>query len=96
MVSALKHYVAVFIIKMGYGIAVVGGLTAVERPARQQPREFGYGNAIELMMKDVVDALLQIGYLLSKTSNQSLCYLAKKHACFAGRIKKLSVFVGED
>ena len=40
------------------GIAAVRILRAVERPARDEGRELGGRDAVELMMKDVIDALL--------------------------------------
>ena len=80
--------VAGSLIKAADAILAAGILAAIERTAANQRSKLRYRHAINLMMQDMVKALLHIGYLCGETIQQTLGYLTKKHAALAERGEK--------
>ena len=74
-------------------VFAVGLLGAVERAAAHFGGEVGTSNAKNLFCHNVVNALLQVGYLLFKTRQQSFSNLAQKDTALATRVEK-SRFAG--
>ena len=78
------------------GIAAVRILRAVERPARDEGRELGGRDAVELMMKDVIDALLQVGKLIRQSRDEPLCDFAQEDAALAADVKEGRLRITEE
>ena len=78
-------------VKLAYGICAVRVLAAIDAAAGQERGQLCNGNAVKLLMEDVIQELLQIGDLVLKTANQALCDLAEENAAFAGGVKEPSV-----
>ena len=63
MRNLVEGNVAGSLIKAADAILAAGILAAIERTAAHQRSKLRYRHAINLMMKDMVKALLHIGYL---------------------------------
>ncbi len=81
--------VAGSLIKAADAILAAGILAAIERTAAHQRSKLRYRHAINLMMQDMVKALLHIGNLFGETIQQTLGYLTKKHTALAEWVEKL-------
>jgi hypothetical protein len=66
-------------------------LAAIHTSASQQAGKFSDGNAIELFGEDMLYAFLQVGNLLFKSFDKSLCNLAQEHTALATGIEELGV-----
>ena len=77
---------------MRNGIFAVGIFRAVHAPAGKQAGQLRDGNAIELLVEDVVHPLLQIGDLIFKPHPQPLGNFPQKYAGFAGSVYKDVIF----
>ena len=76
-------------------VLAIGLLGAVECAAAHLGREVGAGDAEDLPRHDVVDALLQVGYLLLQTSQQPLGHLPQKDATLAARVEEARLRTAE-
>lgn len=76
------------VLKPGNGILAVGVFGTVQAPPGQQAGELGDGDAVKLLLEDVVDALLQIGDFLRQSVNKPLGDLPQEHPGFAGRVQE--------
>ena len=86
--------IALFVMKSRTNaVFAIGLLGAVERAAAHFGGEVGTSNAKNLFCHNVVNALLQVGYLLFKTRQQSFSNLAQKDTALATRVEK-SRFAG--
>ena len=85
--------VALRIVKAGHGIHAVGVLAAINTASGEQAGQLGDGDAVKLMMKDVIDTLLQVGKDRLQSGQQPLGNLPQKDAAFAGGVQKLGVGV---
>ena len=75
------------------GIFAVGGFGAIHTSAGKQRGEFRNGNAIELVLVNVVDAGSFVGYLGFQPEHQTFGYFPQEHARLAHRVEKRGVFV---
>ena len=71
-----------------YAVLAIGLFGAIECATAHLSGEVGAGNAEDLLGHNVVDALLQVGYLLFQPCQQSFGNLAQEDTTFAARIKK--------
>ena len=78
------------------GIAAVRILRAVERPARDEGCELGGRDAVELMMKDVIDALLQVGKLIRQSRDEPLCDFAQEDTALATDVEESRLRIAEE
>jgi hypothetical protein len=95
MLNTLETNVALGIIEGADRINAVGIFTAIDATPRKQAGEFGDGDAIQLALKNVVYALLQIGDGGFEACEQAFGNLAQKHAGFTGRVEKFRVRILE-
>ena len=89
MRNLVEGDVAGSLIKAADAILAAGILAAIERTAANQRSKLRYRHAINLMMQDMVKALLHIGNLFGETIQQTLGYLTKKHTALTKRVEKL-------
>lgn len=82
----LKTDVALHILKVGDRVFTVGVFRAVHAPPPQQAGQLSDGNAVKLLVENVVHPLLQIGDLILQPHQQPLGDLPQKHTGFAGRV----------
>ena len=73
----------------------VGLFRAVERPAAHLGGEVGASDAKDLLGHHVVDALLQVGYLLFEPCKQPLGNLPQKDATLAAGVEKACLRTAE-
>lgn len=78
--------VALHILKAADRILAVGVLGAVDAAPSQQTGQLGDGNAVELLVEDMVHPLLQIGDLVLQPHQQPLGDLSQKHAGLTRRV----------
>lgn len=78
--------IALHIGKAADRILAVGVFGAVDAAPGQQAGQLGDGDAIELIVEDVVHPLLQIGDLVGQPHQQPLGDLPQKHAGLARRV----------
>ena len=90
--NALVADIPLCIAKMRHRIDAVRVFAAIDAPAREQAGQFGDGNTVKLVMKDVVNTLLQVGKDRLQSGQQPLGDLPQEHAAFAGRVYKNAVF----
>ena len=89
MPAAVVAQVALYIAENSTdAVFAVGLLGAVERAAAHLGGEVGAGDAEDLLLHDVVDALLQVGDLVFETCQQSFCNLAQKDPALAAGVEK--------
>jgi len=79
----------------GNAVLAVGKLGAVECPAAHLGGEIGTGNAENLLGHNMVDALLQVGYLLFKSCQQPLGNLPQEDTALAARVEKACLGAAE-
>ena len=81
--------VALRIVKTGgHTILTIGLFGAIERATTHLGSEVGAGDAEDLFGHNMVDALLQVGYLLFQPCQQPFGNLAQEDTAFAARVKK--------
>ena len=89
VVTPLVQQVALHIAEGGAdAVLAIGLLGAVECAAAHLGREVGAGDAEDLPRHDMVDALLQVGYLLHQPCQQPLGHLPQKDATLAARVEE--------
>ena len=90
--SVLASYVAQIALRIietgGHTILTIGLFGAIECATAHLSSEVGAGNAEDLFGHNMVDALLQVGYLLFQTCQQPFGNLAQEDTAFATRVKK--------
>lgn len=72
----------------GDAVLSVGLFGTIECPAAHLGSEVGTGDAEDLLGHNVVNALLQIGYLPFKPNEQPFGYFAQKDSTLAARVEK--------
>lgn len=82
-------------VKPADGILSVGIFGTIDTAAGEETGQLGDGDAEQLFMEDVVDALLQVGDLRRKADQETFCDLAQKDAAFAGGVKEGGMGVAE-
>ena len=82
-------------VKMADGILPVGVFGTIGTAAGEETGQLGDGDAEQLFMEDVVDALLQVGDLRRKADQKTLCDLAQEDAAFAGGVKEGGIRIAE-
>jgi len=80
--------VALGVIERCHRIDAVGVFAAVYAAPRKQTGQLGNGDAIKLMLKNMIDALLQVGQLRLQPFQQPFGDLPQENAGFASRVKK--------
>lgn len=70
----------------GNAVLAVGQLGAVKRPAAHLSGEVGTGDAKDLFGHNMVNSLLQFGYLLFKPREQPFGNLAQEDSALATRV----------
>ena len=88
MPNILEADIAVNIGKFADGIGRCGVLGAIERAPRQKRRKLGYGNAVNLIMQNMIKALLQVRKLFFKPGHKPFGNFPQKNAGLADRIQK--------
>lgn len=83
--------VAILVVELRDAILAAGTLRAVETAAAHHRGQSGDGDAVELVMHDVVDTRLQIRNRVGQTLNQSLGNLSQKDATLCTRVKELGI-----
>ena len=86
--NALEADVALRIAKLCHGIAAVGVLGTVDAAAGEQACHLGDGDAVKLLMEDVIHPLLQVGDGVCQAIDQALGNLPQEDARFAHRVYK--------
>jgi hypothetical protein len=90
--SVLASHIAQITLRIiktsGHTVFAIGLLGAIERAAAHLGGEVGASNAENLLYHNVVDALLQVGYLLFETRQQPFGNLAQKDTALATRVEK--------
>lgn len=88
VLDALEPNIPAGIPEPGNGVFAVGVLGAVQAPPGEQAGQLRDGDAKELLVENVVDALLQVGNLLRQPLDQPLGDLPQEHAGLAGRVQE--------
>jgi hypothetical protein len=83
--------VSALIFEMRDAVFAVSILRAIKTSAAHHGGQPGDGNSIELMVHDVVYALLLVRYLVSQAHNQPFGNLAQEDAALGARIEKARV-----
>ena len=83
--------VACLVVELRDAILAAGTLRAVETTAAHHGGQPGDGDAIKLVMHNVVDALLQVWDRVCQTFYQSLGNLSQKDAALRAGVKELGV-----
>ena len=78
------------------GILPVGCLGAVQRPAREQGRQFRDSESVELILEDVIYPLQAVRNLLRQALVQALGDFAEENPGLASRIQKPSALFGPE
>lgn len=90
--SVLASHIAQIALRVietgGHTILAIGLLGAIERATAHLGGEVGASNAEDLLGHNMVDALLQVGYLLFQPCQQSFGNLAQEDTTFATWVKK--------
>ena len=84
----VPHIAGIIAESLGDAVLAVGQLGAVERAAAHLGGEVGASNAENLLYHNVVDALLQVGYLLFETRQQPFGNLTQKDAALTAGVEK--------
>ena len=84
--NPLVANVALRIVKAGHRIHAVGVLAAIHTTTGEQAGQLGDGDTVKLVMKDVVNTLLQVGKDRLQSGQQPLGDLPQKDTAFAGRV----------
>lgn len=92
MLDALIADITLGIAKMRHRELTIGVFGAVHPAAGEQAGQLGDGDAVQLLVENVVQAVLEIRYLRGKPVNQPFCDLPQEHSCFAGGVYQGSVF----
>ena len=91
----LKAHITLYVVEPRHGIDAVRIFGAIEAPAREQAGQLRDGDAVELMVEDVVRPCLQIGNLCLQPDQQPLGDFPQKHAALARGIEERRVRVAE-
>jgi hypothetical protein len=83
--------VTILVVELRDAVFAAGILRAIETTAAHQRCQTGDGDAIKLMVHDVVDAFLQVGNLVGQALNQPFGNLSQKNATLCTRVKELRV-----
>jgi len=86
MLNSYKSYIAlrVVVIKLRHRELTVRVFRTVHAAPGEEARQLCNGNAVKLLMEDVVDALLQVGYLRLQPGDEPFCNFTQKHSRLAG------------
>lgn len=90
--NPLVANIALRIVKAGHRIHAVGVLAAIHTTTGEQAGQLGDGDTVKLVMKDVVNTLLQVGKDRLQSGQQPLGNLPQKDTAFAGRVYKDAIF----
>ena len=82
----VPHIASVIAEGLGNAVFTIGQLGAVKRPAAHLSGEVGAGNAKDLLCHNMVNPLLQVGYLLFKPHEQPFCNFTQKHPTLAAGV----------
>ena len=85
----------VAVVKLCDGELAVGVLAAIHAAAGQKAGQLGDGDAIQLLLENMVNALLKVGDLGLQALEQTLGDLPEVDAGFAGGIQEGNIRVGE-
>lgn len=88
VLNALEPDIPAGVAEPGNGVFAVGVLGAVQAPPGEQAGQLRDGDAKELLVENVVDALLQVGKFLRQPLDQPLGDLPQEHAGLAGRVQE--------
>ena len=81
-----EPHIALHVLEMTDRISAVGVLAAIQAAAGKQAGQFGDGDAVQLMLENMIDALLQIGDFVLQPHQQALGDFPQEHAAFAGGV----------
>ena len=87
--------VALGVVKAGDRVYAVGVLGTIETATGEQAGQLGDGDAVELVVEDVVHPFLQVGETLFQPDQQPLGDFPQKHPALARRVQELRVRVAE-
>lgn len=90
--NPLVANIALRIVKAGHRIHAVGVLAAIHTTTGEQAGQLGDGDTVKLVMKDVVNTLLQVGKDRLQSGQKPLGNLPQKDTAFAGRVYVLTDF----
>ena len=88
--------VAILIVELRDAVLAAGTLRAVETAAAHHRGQAGDGDAVELVMHDVVDTRLQVGNRVGQALNQPLGNLTEEDAALGARIQELRFGTAEE
>ena len=83
--------VASLVVKVRDAVLAAGILRAVEASAAHHGGQLRDGKPKELVVHNVVDALLSVGNFVGQTSYQALCYLTEKDSTLRTRVEEAGV-----
>lgn len=69
MSNSIKTYISLYIVEVRYRVFPIGILRAIGATSWNEACEFGDGNAKDLLVKDVIDAILWVGNSMRKTDD---------------------------
>ena len=93
MPGVLEADVALDGIEGGDGVAAVGIFAAIEAAAGKEAGDLRHGDAVDLLMKDVIQPLLKIGDLIRQSHNKPPGDLPQEDAGLGRRVQELGVGV---
>ena len=83
--------VASLIVELRNAVLAAGIFRAVEASTAHHGGQPGDGNSKKLMVHDVVDTLLLVGYLVSQANNQPFGYLTQEDAALGARVEETRI-----
>ena len=83
--------VASLVVEVRNAVLAAGILRAVEAATTHHGGQLRDGKPKELVVHDVVDALLPVGNFVGQTCNQALCYLTEKDSTLRARVEEAGV-----
>ena len=95
MLCILEPDISLHIIKLAYRIHTVGILAAVQASPGKQAGQFRDGNAVKLIMEDVVNSFLQVREYRFQADQQPLCDFTQEHPAFTGGIQEFGIRIAE-
>ena len=92
VLDVLKTHIAVNVVEMDHGVLTVRKFGAIQAAPGEMRGQFRNGDAVKLMLENMIRALLQIRVQRLKTLEEPFRNFTQKHTTLAGWVYQDAIF----